>query len=868
MSKLKFLLLFCALLPGIAPLTQGAEEAAPVGVKAERPPFKIPRDEINRMRAETVMAVDFVEEAHYHNLKLDQINPDELIERYLEELDYNKVFFLQEDLNQIQQRFRENIIKANLSKGNLYPAFEIYKIYRKRVLERLDWVYARLNEDFDFETDKTFRPDRKDLEFPKDISEADELWNRRITYEMLLEIVNNETMDKARERLTRRYQRIERYILNIEPHNVQEMFLNAYCGLFDPHTNFFSVETAEDFEIATKNSLVGIGAVLTDEDGYCTIRELMPGGPAEMSGQLLPGDKILAISQDGGTPVDVVDMKLTKVVQMIRGKKGTPVYLHVQAAGRDERKLIVLIREEIELTANLAKATISEIPNEDGTVSKIGVIDLPSFYGESGDGKPAPTTSADVEELIEKLKAYHIDGLVLDLRRNGGGLLSETIKLVGLFIPKGPVVMVRSSDGSIRQDWDRDPKVAYDGPLMVLISRNSASASEITAGALQALGRAIIVGDSTSHGKGTVQWPWPLENGVRQYNPFVAKEKMGMVKVTIQKFYLPNGSSTQKEGVSSDIFIPNVNEYLPIGESDLDNVLEWDTLDSIQWDPAQVIPPNTPHVTPELIDYLKARSQLRRETLPEFGFLNEQIEWFKERQEKKEYSLNLEKRQAQKDADKAFSEEMEDRQDALAENGYNETDIELELSKEREVIHQEKLLHSTLPDGRSKQNTYYQKMFYYLNPETNEIKVLNLEHFDYEKVLEHTDELASILRDKYALNFSDEMMTEALTRLKNSDIGSDFQVEETFREQLPELTDEAIQEFMPDLCIKMIEIYPDVLLERPKLDIHMREAMRIMADWVEYSNGKQFLDSDSIQQAVARSDQSVCQILKDAAEDR
>jgi carboxyl-terminal processing protease len=870
MPKIKFLLLLCLpLFAAVLPAQTNESVPTQEDTKTtERPPFIIPRDEINRMRAESKMAIGFIEQNHYRQLHLDEIDPEELIDSYLEELDYNKMFFLKKDRDDIMARFKTNIVKANLSRGNLYPAFEIFKIYRQRMLDRLDWIYARLEQDFDFTTDRTFEPDRSEKDYPLSIAEADDLWERRVTYEMLLEVINDETIEKARDRLSHRYHRIERYLLNIEPHNVQERFLNAYCALFDPHTNFFSVETAEDFEIATKNSLVGIGAVLTDEDGYCTIRELMPGGPAEMSNQLLPGDIILGISQDEGTPVDIVDMKLSKVVQMIRGEKGSKIYLHVQSADSDERKVVVLVRDEIELTSNLASATVNQIPNEDGTVSTIGVIDLPSFYGESGDGKPAPTTSEDVEELIRQLKEYHIDGLVLDLRHNGGGLLSETIKLVGLFIKKGPVVMVRASNGAQRADWDRDSKVAYDGPLSVLIDRNSASASEITAGALQALGRAIIIGDSTSHGKGTVQLPWFLENSMRQINPFAPQEKMGMIKVTIQKFYLPNGSSTQKKGVTSDIFIPNINEYLPIGEADLDNVLEWDTVPTVKWEPSEVLPDHTPVINTQLIDYLKARSQMRRDKLEEFDFLQRQIDHFEEIQERKVYSLNLDIRKKQKEENKKFKEDAEAEQDKLAKHPYDSTELELAVTKEREEQHQEKLMNSTLPDGRTKANAYYQKNFYYLNPETDEIKVINLENFDYEKLLDNTEEIAETLKQASGLDVTEDITNHILNDLKNSDAGSDFQVEKTLREYYPDLTNEQIQDFMPAVCLKLIELDSDILLEKPKLDIKLREAMRITADWIEYTQGHKFLNAQEIKDAVARSDSFTASFLEEATADR
>ncbi len=687
-----------------------------------------------RFREETRLVLAYMSSRHYEGQSFDEIDSKELLEAYMKELDYAKLFFIESDRERINMRFADTLKPAYLVKGNLFPAFEIFSIYRERALDRLNWVFARLEGEFDFTTDRTYNTDRREAVWPTDEASAEELWENRLTYEMLQEVLDGSSIDAARDRLVRRYERLERNLLNIEPFEVEEMFLNSFTGLYDPHSNFFSVESAEDFAIQISNSLQGIGAVLSDEDGYCVIRELMPGGPAELSGQINPGDKIVAVAQGDDEPVDVVDMKLSKVVKQIRGPKGSEVRLSIiPASNPSARQVVTLIRDEIRLTANLASAWLYQVPGEDGNDVTVGVIDLPSFYGGMGGGGITSSTSNDVEELLVKLQELGAEGIVLDLRRNGGGLLSEAIRLTGLFIPEGPVVQVRYLNGQVRTDRDEDPSVAYTGPLAVLVSRNSASASEIVAGALQSLGRAVIVGDKTTHGKGTVQQPIPL-NELRSFrNPFERQTQLGMIKITIQKFYLPDGASTQKEGVRSDIVIPSANEFLPIGEADLEHALVWDSIDPADWAAEEVFAPGGARVTPELLAHLRERSIDRLTSEEEFQYLKDSIERFRIRQERKDVSLNLEQRLREREEEEQFKRDMERLRDELADKyGYEAVKVTLDLTATKEKQHQQQLHDALLPNGKPRANQYYQKVFYFEDHDGH-IKPINVETFNYER---------------------------------------------------------------------------------------------------------------------------------------
>ena len=459
-------------------------------------------------------------------------------------------------------------------------------------------------------------------------------------------------------------------LADIETDDVAEVFLTSLAGHYDPHSNYFSPETYEDFNIQMRLSLVGIGAVLAREDDQCVVKELVPGSPADLSRQIHVNDRIVAVKPGGSTEaIDIIGMKLRKIVDLIRGEKGTQVTLTIVPAGVTDgsvHKQITLERDVVKLNSARARAAIYEVPGPDGVISPIGVITLPSFYGLSGsdadDAAPEERTSAtqDVAELIKRLQAAGIKGLVLDLRHNGGGLLSEAINLTGLFVDKGPVVQVKSFTGEVQVDSDEDVPIRYTGPLAVLVSRFSASASEIVAGALQNYGRAIIVGDRSTHGKGSVQMIVEMRTASRMLARLPVKT--GAAKLTIQKFYLPNGSSTQNRGVTPDIVLPSIDEYMPIGESDLPHALIWDEIPATVFDghplPQRVLVP------------LRETSQARQAQLEEFAYLRKGIDRFRAKQGEKEISLNLEERRQEKTADDAFKKSMDAERERLAKTDF------------------------------------------------------------------------------------------------------------------------------------------------------------------------------------------------------
>ena len=672
------------------------------------------------MKKETQTVVFLLENFHYSQKFINQTQAEELLEGFMEDLDYNHVFFLRKDRDEFINKHAARL-ERSLRRGELTAAYEIYEKYEQRVLDRITWVLTQLESEFDFSVEAEYVVDREELPWLISRGEADNLWVNRLKYEMLFDLLAYEEekeeeeengeegkideiveidekeeavveIDEVEEKgpgaveiVQKRYERLRKNLLDLESVDVQEIFLTTLTQMFDPHSTFLSSDTLEDFSISMSLSLVGIGAILVQEEGYCTIRELIPGGPAELDGRMRPGDKIVFVAQEGEEPVDVIDMKLRKIVKMIRGEKSTTVYLTVIPADATDpsiREIIDIVRDEVKITASRADASVYQLPGVEESLP-VGVIQLPSFYGDLSinEGDTPTSTTKDVEELIAKLEDEGIRGLILDLRRNGGGLLTEAIDLTGLFIKTGPVVQVRNNRGFIRRDWDRDEKIAYDGPLVVLVDRFSASASEIVAGALQYYDRALIVGDKSTHGKGTVQAVFEID---RLASPsFFNDQPTGAAKLTIQKFYLPNGKSTQNKGVISDIALPSINEFLPIGEADLDHAMPWDEIKPVNWTQRNnELSLKFNPIDEPLKQHLTTLSETRQNELEEFSWLNESIDFFKEKQELKSYSLNLEKRKSQKEADKVIRDTFEERQEELEKHYYPSEKVTLAVVEE------------------------------------------------------------------------------------------------------------------------------------------------------------------------------------------
>jgi len=589
-----------------------------------------------------------LEQFHYSRHKLDNDISKRTLLRYIETLDYAHLVFTQQDIDAFVAKYGE-ALDDDILLGNPTPAYEIFDLFKKRTEGRVAKVKEALaNEKFTFKSNRTLALNRTKAPWPKDEAEATQLWHDRLENEYLSLKLADKPVEPPVKILTRRYDNLLRTVHEQTNRDAVDQFLFALAQTYDPHSEYMSKDEYQNFLVMMKLSLVGIGAVLKkNDDGYTKIMELVVGGPADQEGHLKVGDRIVAVAQGDKDFVEVMDLKLDKVVSMIRGKKGSHVRLQVipsHAADPSARKIIEIVRDEVKIKDQEAKAYLIEKTDPaGGEPYRIGWITIPGFYGDMDGPK---STTEDVRILLKRLKKEHISGLVIDIRRNGGGYLTEATKLTGLFIKKGPVVQVKDANGKIEVLSADESGVTYDGPLVILTSTLSASASEIFAGALQDYGRAVIVGDHHSFGKGTVQQLIPVDRFVQFLSG--ASGEAGALKLTIQKFYRVAGGSTQFRGVASDIVLPSFWDRDDIGESALKNPLPYDEVPPADYRKS----PNQPL----FLDELRSRSAARVTGSPEFKYINDDIAKLKETLDGNKFSLNEQTRREEIAKGKALKE--------------------------------------------------------------------------------------------------------------------------------------------------------------------------------------------------------------------
>ncbi|WP_038174771.1 carboxy terminal-processing peptidase [Vibrio pacinii] len=577
--------------------------------------------------------------SHYKHFSLNDQFSQAIFERYIEMLDYNRNIFTQADIATLNKW--STLIDDQLKSGDNQIAFDVYNLSMKRRYERFQYALRLLDKEMTFDTDEFIELDRSEAAWPKDTAELDELWRKRVKYDALNLKLTGKEWDEIKEMLGKRYNNALKRLSQTHSEDVFQLYMNAFAREVDPHTSYLSPRSADQFQTEMNLSLEGIGAVLQMTDDYTVIRSLVAGGPASSSKQLAEGDRIIGVGQDGEAIVDVIGWRLDDVVQLIKGPKGTKVYLQILPEGKDAKpEVITIVRDKIRLEDRAVK---SEVIEKDG--KKIGVLEVPSFY---------VGLAKDTNKLISELKEQGVDGIIVDLRNNGGGALTEATALSGLFITSGPVVQVRDSYGRVNVNSDTDGEISYDGPMTVLVNRYSASASEIFAAAMQDYGRALIVGEN-SFGKGTVQQHRSLNH---IYDLF--DKELGYVQYTIQKFYRIDGGSTQNRGVAPDIAFPTAVEPSETGESVEDNALPWDSIEPAEY---QVLQRN-----PVQVEQLTTAHQARIAQDLEFGFIAEDIAKYKAEKDDNALSLNEKTRKAESEqADIQRLARINQRQKAMGE---------------------------------------------------------------------------------------------------------------------------------------------------------------------------------------------------------
>ncbi|ARN76479.1 tail-specific protease [Oceanicoccus sagamiensis] len=596
--------------------------------------------DISYSKEQSKTALDIINKLgkrHYITQTLNDNMSSRIYDNYLRRLDGNKSLFLKADLEEFEQ-YRYSI-DDTMNKGDLSPGYTIFNRYQQRLIERLTVTIDNLPAmvgAMNYERDESLEIDRKEMPWPANQAEADELWRKIIKSRVISLRAAKKEESEIAPLLQKRYQNQLNRVQQSTSEDAFQIYMNSMAALYDPHTNYLSPTTSENFNINMSLSLEGIGAVLQTEDEFTKVVRLVHAGPADKQGQLQPSDRIVGVAQGDGEIEDVIGLRLDEVVKLIRGKKGSTVRLEVipvSAKTDDEHAMIEIVRDTVKLEEQSAQKKVLDIYHND-KLSKIGIIDIPAFYIDfeamrKGDPKYKSTTR-DVSKLLSELIEEGVDGIIIDLRENGGGSLQEANQLTGLFIEQGPTVQIRHSNKQVYRDGKRSSSRYYQGPLVVLINRLSASASEIFAGAIQDYQRGIVVG-TQSFGKGTVQSLTPL--------------KQGQLKITESKFYRISGESTQHRGVIPDIEFPAIYDKEKVGESSLDNALAWDRIDPIRHRRYF----NLPAIMPEL----KAKHEERLKTDPDFIFLNAQLALLEESRSISSISLNEKTRLAEQEEDKA-----------------------------------------------------------------------------------------------------------------------------------------------------------------------------------------------------------------------
>ena len=577
---------------------------------------------------------------HYKKFSLNDSLSSIIFYNYLDALDKGKNYFLKSDIDDFNKnRFQ---LDDYILDGKTQPFYDIFNRYLERLAERVNYIDTILSKEFDYTKDEKLILNRDSLDWATNKNELNDIWRKRLKNDALNLKLAGKDWNYIKDNLEKRYKNYADILKQYNSEDVFQLAMNAFTNAIDPHTNYLSPITSENFKIDMSLSLEGIGARLMYEDGYTKVVEIIPGGPAYKSDKLHVNDRIVAVAQDDdGEFVDIIGWRTTDVVQLIRGPKNTIVRLQILPAelGLDATpEEIKLVRDKVKLEDQSASSKVIEI-NNDGIPYKIGVINIPKFYtdfdGRRNGDNGSSSTSADVRKLLEKLKSENVDGVIVDLRSDGGGALNEAIDVSGLFIKKGPVVQVKQSDGKIEIGEDPDSDIVYDGPLAVLVNRFSASASEIFTGAIQDYGRGLVVGEKT-YGKGTVQNMIDL-NRISSFSG----SNLGQLKITIAKFYRINGTSTQKLGVTPDISLPSPVDPHEFGESSEPSALPWDQINSLNYqkygDLSSVIPK------------LKLLSENRVEKSREFDQIKNDIKEYKLKKVKNYISLNEEVRKKEKE---------------------------------------------------------------------------------------------------------------------------------------------------------------------------------------------------------------------------
>ncbi|BET66571.1 carboxy terminal-processing peptidase [Opitutales bacterium ASA1] len=777
----------------------------------------LPLEHRRGIQQEVRTIIGLLESHHYRNRPFVQTPTSALIDSYLGTLDGQRMFFLRGDVAFVQRRFGRNLMSSYLLSGDIHPAFEIVDLFRERFEARMDWVSERLGRPLDVNRRDTWRDDRSQADWPNDESEADALWERKLTDELIEGLLVDSDVAWATACLRERYEQRRRRFASIDAEVVQELFLASVLSVHDPHSGYDSVQSLLDRGMETTGSAAGVGIELVRSEGAVVIEALVPGGAAEASGEVSAGDRIVALVDDDGAPVEAAGLSLREIVRRIRGEPGTTVrFLSVVRDGETPRE-IALVRATIEPAEQHVSALLYEVPDGEAT-RRVGAIRLPVFYGGSDGPGSARGAGAGVRASLEELLRRGAEAIVLDLRDNPGGLTTEAALVAGLFLDRGPVMFTRGSDGKTRRVEDEVPGALHRGPLVVLTSARSASASEVVAGALQAYRRAVVSGDAATFGKGTAQAVVDLD-AVKSPAAASAAHVRGGLRLTSQRFYLPDGRSPQIDGVLADIVLPSSGSRELRRERDLPRAFPNSTIDVPEFAQfAAVAMDGIAPVTDARLQELTRRSESRVAQSAEFAGVREARRWWEERRSASERILQLDTRRAERSATTTEMGMLRDEgRRTMSETGLRAT-------------------HVSVAPETAKSEAHGWRAGVYRRAATDTAASVELRAGDVDPnlFLGHADALANAFARASGVKLEASMLRRLVFEGRRFEGEFEPGIERRLAVVLGMgASDERMKTGLSALFEELVELEPELVDPAVRFDPGLREAVRIAADWLQ-----------------------------------
>ncbi len=792
----------------------------------------LPAEERRSLQREALLVIELLQGLHYSDRPFSELDAHEFLDRYLDELDADHLILTAAEVDFIHHRFDRNLKPVYLFKGDLHPAFEIFDLFAERAAARCEWIDRRLGQPFDLGTDARQAVDRRKAARPATAADAEALWERWLRLQIIGEMLDGRNEPAAVDAVRASYLEYRKSIVQIDPLAVRERFLNSLLESFDPHSGYFSRDSARQFEVQMSGAVVGIGVELRGNHGRFFVDSVQPGGPADRCARISPGDEVISVAEAGAPPVMTAGRRLSELVELIGGAVNTPVTLGLRPQGTDQTISLTLNRARVEIASDHAQGAVVTVPGPD-RARLIGLLTLPSFYGTSGEGASPASVSRDARELLTQFAARRVEAVVIDLRGNRGGLLPEAVQLTGLFQRGGPAALLRGLNGKVDEMRADNSTVDFTGPLVVLISHVSASASEAFAGALQCYRRAIIAGAATTFGKGTSQDFVDLRK--LSPGPTAARDNWGTARVTRQFFYLPDGRSPQRSGVAADIVLSGFPESAPT-EKDLPHALPPEAVAShLPAEPAA----GTARVTPELLADLRAASRARQESLPEFALQRRAIAWHARRSAPAELSLQLDLRRRERADEDAARQALFMEGRALTETqAYAVTAVDLPLVAENNRVHQAALRSRTLADGSTCLNRFCWNVFYYQPRPDEAAREIRIDSLDFEGAEAIREPLAQAWSQASGHPLSLDQVATILSDLsrRRGNIVDPPDYPAIFRRQTgAEIDPHALAAGMDAFFRTAIEFDREARHDGLGLDIPLRESLRIAADWAARS---------------------------------